>query len=183
MWIEYALFRFSLIHGFRTRFLNLFAQHLLATLCASRPIFFWQQGIVNICFRDLHAPWSDPLSLFNFCQDKNESRCFVVEHLFVLIIICKYCDWRRTDVGPMSAGDIKPTSKRRWVDIAWANIDPRSAQRQPNTCSLEVFFHPKICQKELCAEIVPTLEATINSGPVLARLQTYCTLTWKVYPY
>ena len=56
--------------------------------------------------------------------------------LFVLIIIFKYCDWRRTDVGPTSAGDINPTSKQRWADIA----QPISTQRRPNTCSLVVFF-------------------------------------------
>ena len=38
--------------------------------------------------------------------------------LCVLIIIFKYCDWRRTDVGPTLSGDINPTSKRRWADIA-----------------------------------------------------------------
>ena len=57
---------------------------------------------------------------------------------FVLIIIFKYCDWRRTDVGPTSAGDINPMSKRRWIDIA----RPISTQRRPNTCSLVVFFTP-----------------------------------------
>ena len=62
--------------------------------------------------------------------------------LFVLIIIFKYCDWRRADVGPTSAGDINPTSKRCWVDIA----RPISTQRRPNTCSLVVFFHSIICQ-------------------------------------
>ena len=62
--------------------------------------------------------------------------------LFVLIIIFKYCDWRGTDVGPTSAGDINPTSKRRWADIAQLT----STQRRPNTCSLVVFFHSIICQ-------------------------------------
>ena len=60
--------------------------------------------------------------------------------LFVLIIIFKYCDRRRTDVGPTSAGDINPTSKRRWADIA----RPISTQRRPNTCSLVVFFFDSI---------------------------------------
>ena len=97
--------------------------------------------------------------------------------LFVLIIILKYCDWRRTDVEPTSAGDINPTLKQRWADIA----RPISTQRWPNTCSLVVFFHnlPEL----LCAEIIPMLEAAINSGPVLAWLQTYCTLTWKLDSY
>ena len=62
--------------------------------------------------------------------------------LFVLILILKYCDWRRTDVEPTSVGDINPTSKRRWADIA----RPISTQRRPNTCSLVVFFHSIICQ-------------------------------------
>ena len=93
--------------------------------------------------------------------------------LFVLIIIFNYCDWRRTDVGPTSAGDINPTSKQRWADIA----RPISTQRRPNTCSLEVFFFNT---ELLCAEIVPMLDAAINSGPVLLWLQTYCTLTWKL---
>ena len=62
--------------------------------------------------------------------------------LFVLIIILKYRDWRRADVGPTSAGDINPTSKRRWADIA----RPISTQRRLNTCSVVVFFHSIICQ-------------------------------------
>ena len=63
--------------------------------------------------------------------------------LFVLIIIFKYYDWRRSDVGPTSAGDINPTSRRRWADIA----RPISTQRRPNTCSLGSFFsHSIICQ-------------------------------------
>ena len=63
--------------------------------------------------------------------------------LFVLIIIFKYCDWCRTDVGPTSAGDINPTSKRRWADIA----RPISTQRRPNTyVPLKFFFHYIICQ-------------------------------------
>ena len=81
--------------------------------------------------------------------------------LFVLIIIIKYCDWRRTDVGPTSAGDINPTSKRCWADIA----RPISTQRRPNTCSLVVFFSLDNLPELLGAEIVPMLEATINSGP------------------
>ena len=99
--------------------------------------------------------------------------------LFVLIIIFKYCDWRRADVGPTSAGDINPTSKRRWADIA----RPISTQRRPNTCSVVVFFSLHNLPELLCAEIVPMLEAANNSGPVLAWLQTYCTLTWKLDSY
>ena len=99
--------------------------------------------------------------------------------LFVLIIIFNYCDWCRADVGPTSAGDINPTSKRRWADIA----RPISTQRRPNTCSLEVFFSLHNLPELLCAEIVPMLDSAINSGPVLAWLQTYCTLTWKLDSY
>ena len=98
--------------------------------------------------------------------------------LCVLIMIFKYCDWRRTDVGLTSAGDINPTSKRHWANIA----RPISTQRRPNTCSL-VFFSLHNLLELLCAEIVPMLEAAINSGPVLAWLQTYCTLTWKLDSY
>ena len=61
--------------------------------------------------------------------------------LFVLIIICKYCIWRRTDVGPTSAGDINPTSKRRWADIA----RPISTQCRLNVGPTDVplqFFSP-----------------------------------------
>ena len=78
--------------------------------------------------------------------------------LFVLIIILKYCDWRRTDVGPTSAGDIIPTSKRRWADIA----RPISTQRRPNACSLVVFSLHNLPEL-LCAEIVPMLEAFWSS--------------------
>ena len=99
--------------------------------------------------------------------------------LFVFIVIFKYCDWHRTDVGPTSAGDINPTSKRCWADIA----RPISTQRRPNTCSLVVFFSLHNLPELFCAEIVPMLEAAINSGPVLAWLQTYCTLTWKLDSY
>ena len=100
--------------------------------------------------------------------------------LFVLIIIFKYCDWHRNDVGPTLAGDINPTSKWRWG--GWADIArPISTQRRPNTCSLVVFFSLHNLPELLCAEIVPMLEAAINSGPVVAWLQTYCTLTWKLH--
>ena len=89
------------------------------------------------------------------------------------------------------------TSNRCWADVGGrhqpnveatlgrhrtADIDQTSAQRRPNTCSLAVFY-PIICENLLSAEIVSMLEATINSGPVLAWSQTYCTLTWKFYPY
>ena len=99
--------------------------------------------------------------------------------LFVLIIIFKYCDWRWTDVGPTPAGDVNPTSKRCWADIT----RPISTQRWPNTCSLVVLFPLHNLPELLCAEIVPMLEAVINSGPVLAWLQTYCTLTGKLDSY
>ena len=97
--------------------------------------------------------------------------------LFVLIIIFKYSDWRRADVGPTSAGDINPTSKRRWADIARTI----STQRRPNTCSLVVFFSLHNLPELLCAQIVQILEAANNSGPVLTWLQTYCTLKLDSY--
>ena len=102
--------------------------------------------------------------------------------MFVLIIICKYCDWRRTDVGPTSAGDIKPTWKRRWADIARPISTKRRLNVDPTHVPLQCFY-PIICQNLLCAEIVSMLEATINSRLVLAWPQTYCTLKWKFYPY
>ena len=145
--------------------------------------YFWQRGIVYICFRDFHAPWSDPLSLFNFFEDKNESWRSVVEHF------CLFWLWYASivsDVEPMLGRRQRATSTQRRSDVG-----PTSHGRyRPNVGSTSAqllfpcsFFHPIICQNLLCAEIVPMMEATIRFGPVLAWLQTYCTLTCKFYPY
>ena len=118
-----------------------------ASLCASRPtfssedLFTWNrlhlsQRLACIMERSVVVIW--------FLWGQKWIVAFRRgTFLFVLIIILKYCDWRPTDVGPTSAGDINPTSKWRWVDIA----RPISTQRRPNTCSLVVFFfHSIICQ-------------------------------------
>ena len=177
MCIEYALLTFSVIHGFRTRFLTSFAQHPLASLCASRPIFGSEElftsasetcmhhGAIRChCLISLRTNMNHDVSLLNIsvCFDYN---------MQVLWLTSNPC-W--ADVGGRHQPNVEATLGRHRT----ADIDPTSAQRR---CSL--FFHPIICQNLLCAEIVPTLEATINSGPVLAWLQTYCTLTWKCYPY
>ena len=102
--------------------------------------------------------------------------------LFVLIIIFKNFDWRRTDVGPMSAGDINPTSKRDVGPTShgwyWPNVGQTSAQHM-FPCS---FYSLHILAELLCAQIVPMLEAAINYDPVLLWLQTYCTnmKTWFI---
>ena len=87
------------------------------------------------------------------------------------------------------------TSNRCWADVGGrhqpkveatlgqhrtADIDPMSAQHM-FPCNFFISLHN--LSELLCAEIVPMLEAAINSGPVLAWLQTYCTLTWKLDSY
>ena len=59
-----------------------------------------------------------------------------------------------------------------------ANKDPKLFHIFP--CN---FFSPHNLPEQLCAKIVTMLEAAISSGPFLAWLQTYCTLTWKLYSY
>ena len=157
--------RFHLFMDSEPDFHFICATNLLASLCASRPIFSSEDlftsvleacmhhGAIRCCYLiSLRTKWIVAFRCGTF--------------LFVLIIIIKYCDWRRTDVGPTSAGDINPTSKRRWADIT----RPISTQRRPNTCSLVVFFSLDNLPELLGAKIVPMLEAAINSGPVLAWL-------------
>ena len=103
--------------------------------------------------------------------------------LFVLIIIFKYIVlWLTSnqcwaDVGGRHQPNVEAT-------LGWhgtADIDPTSAQHM-FPCSLFSLHNlPELLC--LCAKIVPMLEAAINSGPVLALLQTYCTLTWKLDSY
>ena len=133
-----------------------------ASLCASRPTFSSE---------DLFTSVSET------CMHHGAIRCFYLISLRTKmnrgvsswnISVCFDYNIKSivTDVEPTSAGDINPTSKRRWVDIA----RPISTQRRPNTCSLVVFFSLHNLPELLCAEIVPMLEAAINSGLVFGMV-------------
>ena len=54
-----------------------------ASLCASRPTFSSKDLFTSVSETCMHASWSDPLLLFDFFEDKNESWHFVVEHFCV----------------------------------------------------------------------------------------------------
>ena len=72
----------------------------------------------------------------------------------------------RSDVGPTSHGRYRP------------NVGPTHVPLY--------FFSLHNLPERLCAEIVPMLEAAINSGPVLAWLQTYfytCMKSWFIFTH
>ena len=101
----------------------------------------WVQGVTAISWK-ISRSWA-PKKWGPTCdRDISNSAIYTTAIYRAYTVIIKYCDWRRTDVGPTSAGDINPTSKRRRADIA----RPISTQRRPNTCSLVFCFHSIICQ-------------------------------------
>ena len=113
--------RFHLFMDSEPDFYFICATNPPASLCASRPTQFSSEDLFT--------------SVSETCMHHGAIRCGTF--MFVLIIIFKYCDWRRTDVGPTSAGDFNPTSKWRWADIA----RPISTQRRPDTLPCSFFFH------------------------------------------
>ena len=148
----------------------------------------WWSGLAMcsgyICFRDLHASWSDPLLLlFDFFEDKmnrgdsswNISVCFDY-NIQVLWLTSNRC-W--ADVCGRHQPNVEATLGRHRT----ADIDPTSAQHMFPCSFFSLIISQHNLPELLCTEIVPMLEAAINSGPVLAWLQTYCTLTWKLDSY
>ena len=143
MRMEYALDRFHLFMDSEPDFYFICATNPPASLCASRPTFSREDLFTSVSETQVVCIMKRSGVVIWFLWGQTwivAFRCGTF--LFVLIIIFKYWDWRQADVGPMSAGDINPTSKRRWADIA----RPISTQRRSNTCSLVVFFHSIIYQ-------------------------------------
>ena len=85
--------------------------------------------------------------------------------LFVLIIILKVLS-TVTDVEPMLGRRRRATSTQRRNDVGSTS----HGRYRPNTCSLVVFFSLHNLPELLCAEIVPMLEAAINSGLVFGMV-------------
>ena len=149
-----------------------------ASLCASRPTFssedlftsLWEtcrhhEAILCCYLISLRTNMNRRVSLLNIsvCFDYN---------IQVLWLTSSRC-W--ADVGGRPQSNVEATLGRHRA----ADIDPTSAQHMFR-CS---FFSLHNLPELLGAEIVPMLEAANNSGPVLAWLQTYCTLTWKLDSY
>ena len=147
-------------------------------LCVHHDLFLAARNCLHLlqrfaCTLAIRCHYSISLrtKMNHFVSLSNISVCFDY-NMQVMWLTSNWC-W--ADVGGRHQPNVEATLGRHCT----ADINPTSAQHM-FPCS---FFHPIICQNLLCAEIVPMLEATINSGPVLAWLQTYCTLTWKFYPY
>ena len=158
-----------------------FAQQICRPLCVHHDLLLAARICLHL-FRRLACIMERSVVVIWFLWGQK----WIVVFLFVLIIIFKYCDWRHLNLNL--------TSNRCWADVGGrhqpnveatlgrhrtADIDPTSAQHM-FPCS---FFSLHNLPELLCAEIVPMLEAAINSGPVLAWLQTYCTLTWNLDSY
>ena len=88
-----------------------------------------------------------------------------------------------TDVEPMLGRRRWATSTQRRSDLGPTSHGRYRPNVGPTHVPLKFFFSLHNLPELLCAEIVPILDAAITSGPVLAWLQTYCTLTRKVDSY
>ena len=169
--------RFHLFMDSELDFYFIYATNPPASLCASRPTFSSEDlftsvsetcmhhGTIRCCYLiSLRTKMNRGVSLWNIsvCFDYNSQ---------VLWLTSNRC-W--ADVGGRHQPNVKATLGRHRT----ADIDPTSAQHM-----FSCFFSLHNLPELLCAEIVPMLEAAINSGPVLAWLQAYCTLTWKLYSY
>ena len=145
MCMENALLTFSLIHGFRARFLTSFAQHPPASLFASRPIFSSEELFTSVsetcrhhgairCHNliSLRTKMNRGISLWNIsvCFDYN------IQVSWLTLNRC----W--AEVGGQHQPNVEATLGRHRT----ADIVPTSVKRRPNTCSLVVFFHSIICQ-------------------------------------
>ena len=145
MCMENALSTFSLIHGFRARFLTSFVQHPPASLCASRPIFSSEELFTSVSETCMHhgairchysislrTNMNRGVSLWNISV-------FYYYNIQVLWLTLNLC-W--ADVGGRHQPNVEATLGQHCT----ADIDPTSVKLRPNTCSLVVFFHSIICQ-------------------------------------
>ena len=136
-----------------------------ASLCASRPTFSSEdlftsvsetcmlQGAIRCCYLiSLRTKMNRGVSSWNIsvCVDYN---------IKVLWLTSNRC-W--ADVG----GRHQPNGEAKLGRHRMADIDPTSAQHM-FPCS---FFSLLNLPELLCAEIVPMLEAAINSGPVFGMV-------------
>ena len=108
---------FHLVMDSEPEFYFICATNPPASLCASKPTFSSEDLFTSVQRLACIMEQSVVVIWFLWGQKWIVAFCCGT-FLFVLIIIFKYCDWRRTDVGPTSAGDINPTSKQRWAHIA-----------------------------------------------------------------
>ena len=149
-----------------------------ASLCASRPTFssedlftsvsetFMHHGAIRCCYLiSLRTKMNRGVSLWNIsvCFDYN---------IQVLWLTSNRC-W--VNVGRRHQPNVEATLGRHRT----ADIDPTSAQHMFPWSFFSLHNLPEL----FCSEIDPVLDAAINSGPVLAWLQIYCTLTWKLDSY
>ena len=149
-----------------------------ASLCASRPTFSSEDLFTSVSETCMHHQTIRCCYLISLRTNMNRgvslwniSVCFDY-NIQVLWPTSSRC-W--ADLGGRHQPNVEATLGRHRT----ADIDPTSAQHM-FPCS---FFSLRNLPELLCAEIVPMLEAANNSGPVLAWLQTYCTLTWKLDSY
>ena len=139
---------------------------LAATICLHLFQTCMHHGAIHCCYLiSLRTKMNRGVSLWNIsvCFDYN---------IQVLWLTSNWC-W--ADVSGRHQPNVEVTLGRHRT----AFMDPTSAQ-QMFPC---IFFSLHNLPELLCTESVPMLEAAINSGPVLALLQTYCTLTWKLGSY
>ena len=167
--------RFHLFMDSEPDFYFICATNPPASLCASRPTFSSEDlftsvsetcmhhGAIRCCYLiSLRTKMNRGVSLWNISV-------WFDYNIQVLWLTSNWC-W--ADVGGRHQPNVEATLGRHRT----ADIDPTSAQHMFPACSLVVFFSLHNLPELLCAEIVPMLEAAIDSGPVLAWLQTYCTV-------
>ena len=172
--------RFHLFMDSEPEFYFICATNPPASLCASRPTFnsedlftsVWEtcmdHGAIHCCYLiSLRTKMNRGVSLLNIsvCFDYN---------IQVLWLTSNRC-W--ADVRGRHQPNVEATLDRHRT----ADMDPTSAQHMFPCSFFSLHNLPELLC--LCAKIVPMLEAAINSGPVLALLQTYCTLTSKLDSY
>ena len=105
VWVIYSWIQSSIFTSF--------AQQIRRPLCVHHDLLLAARICLHL-FQRLACIMERPVVVIWFLWGRKwivAFRCGTF--LCVLIIIFKYCDWRRTDVGPTSSGDINPTSKQR----------------------------------------------------------------------
>ena len=140
MCMENALLTFSLIHGFRTRFLTSFAQHPPAYLCASRPIFSSEELFSSVSETYMHHGAIRCHYLISLRIKMNRGvSSWIISVCLDYNIQVLWLTWNRcwADVGGRYQPNVEATLGRHRT----ADTDSTSVKRRPNTCSLVVFFH------------------------------------------
>ena len=194
MCMENALLTFSLIHGFRARFLTSFAQHPPALflyfhnawpLCVHHDLFLAARNCLHL-FQRLACIMERSVALIYFLWGQKwivafrcgTFVCFDYNIIKVLWLTSNRC-W--ADVGRRHQPNVEATLGRHRT----ADIDPTSVKRRPNTCSRVVFFfHSIICQNYSA----PKSPQYWKQWSILVQSwhgyrPTVYTLTWKLDSY